>query len=277
MLASATACEGDKATAPEPCTLEADPAAIPVAGDANGDGHMDVSDGVYLARHLFDGGPAPVCEAAVDIPPNGSIDATEAFSSWYELGPQSYNLRGNVDPSGCTSVARTVETACASDLSLGLSAPETVSGAAGAATEFEATVTLSSPKLAVEAWSFTLRAEGCTLKQGGTEGTKGADKADDPPGLRDGGFAWQGLPTETEARVITVLNWREETAIPASGSPVDLHRFTVSATPGSGCAPCTLSLVSGTEGEGVEAVVSGGGGYRYTPALGVVSVQVCPG
>lgn len=238
---------------------------------------MDVSDGVYLARHLFDGGPAPVCEAAVDIPPSGSVDATEAFASWYQLGPQSYNLRGNVDPSGCATPTRALETACASGLALGVSAPETVSGGAGAATSFEATVTLSSPTLAVEAWSFTLRAEGCALSQASTAGTVGADRADDPPGSRDGGFAWQGLPTEGEAAVITVLNWRDQDVIPAKDAAVDLHRFTVSAVPGASCAPCTLSVVSGVEGAGVEAVASGSGGYRYTPALGAATVQICPG
>lgn len=280
-MALAIACDGDadKGGPPkeEACTLEAAPAATPVAGDANGDGHLDVSDGVYLQRHLFDAGPAPACEAAVDVPPNGSLDATEAFASWYQLGPQSYRLRDNVDASACALVARAAETACGDGAALGVSAPETVSGAEGAVTSFTATVTLVSPKLAVEAWSFAVQAEGCTLSAATTAGTKGADKADDPPGLRDGGFAWQGLASETEGAVITVLNWRDTDALSPSEDAVDLHAFTVSATPGAACAPCTLSVVSGTEGEGVEAVLSGGGGYRYVPGLGSVSVSVCPG
>jgi hypothetical protein len=37
------------------------PPGTTVCGDSNGDGDLDIADAVYTLRHLFSGGPAPVC------------------------------------------------------------------------------------------------------------------------------------------------------------------------------------------------------------------------
>lgn len=252
------------------CTLEAAAGGVaPVGGDANGDGHVDVSDGAYLARALFAAGPAPACEAAVDLVPDGNFNVGDILGVWYSVGPKSAPYRPDVTAEACPAVPRAAEPPCADGLAFGLDAPPTVTGPS-----FEATVTVTSPTLAVEAWSFTLAAEGCTLASGTTLGTDAADWAEGTAGLRRGGVAWQSV-TEGEAQVLTVLDWRTQATLPTGGArPV--HRFTVSAAPGSGCAPCTLTFTPGDAAAGVESVASGEG-WRYVPALGSATIEVCPG
>ncbi len=271
-LLTASACADDKgAPTDEDCTLEAAPAAVPVGGDGNGDGLLDVSDAIYLLRHELNGGPDPSCEAAIDVPPYGRLDATEGLAPLYYLGSGSYALLDAVDATSCARVERAVAPPCGDGLRLDLSAPETVRGAAGETTSFEATVTLTSPSLAVEAWSFTLSAEGCALSDATTAGTRAADTMDDPPGLRDGGYAWQALASPEEGAVITALSWRTTDALPADADAQAIHRFTVSGTPTAGCATCTLRLVDDAR----VASVASAGGYRYAPALGSATVQLC--
>ena len=54
--------------------------------------------------------------------------------------------------------------------------------------------------------------------------------------------------------------------------------LTLEAEVGSACGTCSLQVVAQHEGVNVpvETVVSGGG-YRFTPAFGSASVEVCPG
>lgn len=151
LLGSANGCAGtddppDKEVA---CTLQAAPVAQPVPGDANGDGHFDVSDGVYYQRTFLAGGPAPVCGQAVDLTPDGVADFGDATAMWFHLGP---NRETELPQAAqCVQVEREAEPACANGLALGIDAPATVTGAAGTATPFQATVTLSSPMLKVDA------------------------------------------------------------------------------------------------------------------------------
>lgn len=58
---------------------EANGADIPfVRGDANVDGHVDLSDGIWLLQHLFIGGPGGECLAAQDSNGDGSVDLADA-------------------------------------------------------------------------------------------------------------------------------------------------------------------------------------------------------
>ncbi len=259
---------------PEACALEAAPSAQPVGGDANGDGHVDVSDGAFLARYAFAAGPAPVCEAGVDLVPDGAFNVGDIVAAWYSVGPKSAPYRPEVTAEDCPAAERTVAPPCADGLALAIDAPEQVSGAAGAPTTFTATVTVTSPELPVEGWSFTLTADGCTLDGGTTAGTYAADEADAAPGLRDGGVAWQSV-TGTEAKVLTVLDWRTQATLP-TGTGRAIHDFTVRGTPEAGCGTCTLTLTPGDAEAGVESVVSGEG-WRYVPALGTARVEICAG
>jgi hypothetical protein len=269
LLAGATtACDGGKAEQPEAearCTLVAAPAAAPVGGDANGDGHVDVSDGAYLARALLAAGPAPVCDAGVDLVPDEDVNVGDVLAVWYGLGPKSAPYRPEVTSEACPEAPRVAEPPCGDGLALAIDAPAESTGA-----NFDATVKLASPTLPAEAWSFTLTAEGCALDAGTTAGTDAADRQDGTGGLRDGGVAWQSV-APAEARVLTVLDWRRQGTLPTGGAR-PIHTFTVSAT---ACGTCTLTLTAGDPAAGVESVVSGEG-WRYLPALGSARVEVCP-
>jgi hypothetical protein len=97
---------------------------------------------------------------------------------------------------------------------------------------------------------------------------------DTPPGLREGGMAWQSLVSDTELHAITVLDWRDTTAVAHGGSGTVVHTVSLTGTPAGACATCRLELVAGDPVAGVETIASGGG-YRYVPALGSASVQIC--
>jgi hypothetical protein len=76
-----------------------------VRGDANADGRIDLSDGVYILTHLFLGGPAPLCADAADTDDTGQVVLTDAVYLLNHLflggraPPQPYPQPGE-DPSG---------------------------------------------------------------------------------------------------------------------------------------------------------------------------------
>ncbi len=254
------------------CANPAAPAASPLGGDANGDGAVDVSDGVYLARSILASGPAPVCAAAMDLVPDGDMNLGDVPAVWYAIGPRTAPYLPPVTTEDCPAVARTAEPPCGDGLALAVSAPAEVDGPDGVDTPFDATVTLTAPTQAIEAWSFTVVAEGCTIAASTTAGTLAADVADGTGGLRGDGMAWQ-VATGAEARALTVLDWRTQAALP-TGGPTAIHSLTVHGAPTAACAPCTLTVVPGDATTGVESVVTTGG-WRYLPELGATTVKLC--
>jgi hypothetical protein len=56
--------------------------AVPLSGDANGDGKVDISDGIYIINNQFRGGPAPV---PIVCPPMG-LPATGQTKCYDEVG-----------------------------------------------------------------------------------------------------------------------------------------------------------------------------------------------
>lgn len=50
-----------------------------VRGDANVDGHVDLSDGIWLLQHMFLGGPGGECGAAQDTNGDGAVDLADAM------------------------------------------------------------------------------------------------------------------------------------------------------------------------------------------------------
>jgi aminopeptidase N len=53
-------------------------AALPICGDANADGRIDITDVVYLIAYIFSGGPAPTPTLRGDADCNASIDISDA-------------------------------------------------------------------------------------------------------------------------------------------------------------------------------------------------------
>ncbi len=49
-----------------------------MAGDANGDGAVDISDAVFLIEYIFAGGPAPTPTGAGDANHDCSVDISDA-------------------------------------------------------------------------------------------------------------------------------------------------------------------------------------------------------
>lgn len=49
-------------------------------GDVNGDGTINVTDGVYLSSFLFQGGPPPPCILAADTNNDGDVNITDVIN-----------------------------------------------------------------------------------------------------------------------------------------------------------------------------------------------------
>lgn len=47
-------------------------------GDANNDGVLNQTDAVFITNHLFNGGPAPQCEAQADVDDDGLVAINDA-------------------------------------------------------------------------------------------------------------------------------------------------------------------------------------------------------
>lgn len=255
-----TACNGRGAD----CEISPRPLAIPVSGDANGDGVVDIADGVAIHDALFRAGAAPPCAAAADVAPDGTVDVGDGAAIWYHLffgNTVLYEL-----PEPCAAPPADAGE-CGDGLRLDISAPEQANGS------FEATISLTTPAFEARGWSISLVAEGCTVSAASTSGTRAADKREDPPGLRDGGLAMTQL-SPGGLVAATVMDIPGDAALPRSDSPQPVLKLSVSA---SACGTCRLSLQDGQQGEGepVDNVVAALG-RSYAPALGSVEVSVCP-
>jgi hypothetical protein len=66
-----------------------------IAGDADGNLSVDISDAVYLISYIFSSGPAPVLLTSGDVNCSGLIDISDAV---YLI---SYIFGGGAPPSGC--------------------------------------------------------------------------------------------------------------------------------------------------------------------------------
>lgn len=247
--------------------VEAEPSGQqPVPGDANGDGTVDLSDGMAILHSQLSGGPHPVCYGAADAVHDNHVDLGDAFAIWYHLFAGN-TVISEITPGWCDTWTPWAD-APAGRLALEIDAPARATGAA------QATVQLRSPDLAVEAWSLAVVAEGCTLRAATTAGTAGADQRDDPPGDRDGGFERTDL-AEGLATSAVVLSWRSQRGLTPTRDPIALLALTLEPS-AAGCAPCTLRLEDGhaTAGEPVDNLVSVRG-RTYKPALPEATVKLC--
>lgn len=241
----------------------------PAMGDTNGDGRVDLSDGLVILRHQLSAGPRAVCAGVADINQDRREDLADAFAIWYHVYAGNtvfYDVAAGwcdrwdamADPPG-------------GRLALDWRVTSRTHGE-----DFLATVELQSPDLAVEGWSLAVVTEGCTISAATTRGTVGADLRDDPPGSRDGGFDRTEI-VDGVASSAVVLGWLSPVALDPSDDAAALLRVTISAPPpASGCQPCTVRLEDdrSTSGEPVVNLLSVGG-RSYRPALPEASVKVC--
>jgi len=78
-----------------------------VRGDANADGSINITDGVFVLNFLFIGGPEPRCTDAADSDDNGMLNITDgvAILNWLFLSgrtpPPPSPSTANYTPSDC--------------------------------------------------------------------------------------------------------------------------------------------------------------------------------
>lgn len=241
------------------------PAPDPTMGDANGDGHVDLSDGTSIIRYRLAGGAAPACDGVADVEDDDDLNPADGFGLWDHL------FAGG-------GMASLVEAACnpwsppaAPDVCGGLAytidAPREATGA------FTATVSLVPRDLAPEGWSLSVTATGCTITAATTLGTAAAHVTEDPPGRRTTGYEHTEL-TATGAVSAVVLDWSTQATLPVDRDGYAILSVEVEA---DACGTCTLDVGSGGQGSGepVDEMISVEG-RRYEPEAVEASIQACP-
>lgn len=214
-------------------------AARPVAGDANGDGAVDISDAAYLSDHLFRGGAHPVCFDAVDLFGDGALAASDLWILLSAAMPGQSDL-ADLGEDQCTGTYEP-EIPGARRLAMHLDAPKKASGA------FQAAVTLENPGGGVVAWQISVEAEGCAVTELSTAGTAAASIDDDPPGERGRtSWDWHELSQDGGAVAGVLLDWRDDRELAPSQTATTLLKLTVQ--PGDG--DCTLRLRGGQRASG---------------------------
>ncbi len=221
------------------------PAGTIVAGDANGDGLLDVSDAVWVSSTLFRGGPAAPCFVAADVLAEGELNATDVFSLLSAALPGVDDVKPLAADACVYAGAPEVPDAAA--FALSLDAPESVEARAGTVAKIDVTVQLHSPERAVQAWTLSLEAEGCAVASLGTAGTDAAWDQEDPPGKRGStSYEYQARTPEGGAVAGLVLDWRGDAVLEAREAPWSLLAIQVNATtPQRSCVDCVLRLANG--------------------------------
>ncbi len=266
-------CASDELPPASTCEQAARVASSPVPGDANGDGVADIADGVAVQSALFRGGAPVACLAAADGNADGVLDAGDGVALWYHLFTGSMQLPSLA--SGACETPKLDEAPCGDGLALGVTPPTAFTGASGTPASADATITLTTGPLDVQAISVSLRTSGCTATAVRFTGAA-ADRVDDPPGLRDGGFA-RGDVSADGATAAVVWDLTGDRVAPA-GTEASVLTVSLSADVGIACAPCVLTLEDGVVGGGAPvANVAAGGNRAYVPKLVSATVQVCPG
>lgn len=250
------------------CPLPAEEA-HPAWADANADGRIDVNDGVRVARHVLAGGPTPACRGQGDLLGRGevSFEAAGHIWDWLFLG----NATAWPTWDDCATRLPAATPPSCGDVELLPVAPKSVAGPAGEVATFDATVSLRA-SVGADAWSFGVKATGCTVVAATFDGTAAARTTASPPGVVAQGYAHVAL---VNGGVVTAVvpSWLEAVTVESG----DVLALTVEATPpASGCGECVLALTSDRRGQGqAVAAVVGAGGFSYEPKAGTVTVDVC--
>lgn len=238
-----------------------------VLGDFNGDGVVDAADPIALQNHVFRGGMGPVCRKAADVTVDNLIENDDALETLSYLVTGTGEI-GELNPNDCSELESWPEGQCA-PLGLQIIAPAKVTDG-----RFYAQVAIRSPSLAVQGWSFSVRAENCSISDVSTFGTIAAETFDEPPGLRSFGYS-ASVAVEGGAIAYLTLSFAEDVFLPAGDSAV-LSLEVSTPLPEAGCQTCTLRVADDLAWFGPPlAVVVVADGYSYRPAAPSTSIEIC--
>ena len=200
---------------------------------------MDLADGIYLQRWLQRAGPAPACEAALDVVADGSVDLADSFLLWAHAFSDAGSLP-DLEADACAGSEAVAQLEECGRMTLEIVAPRKADGA------FDATVSLTSHDLAVEGWQLSLTANGCRIASATLEGTRSADARDG--GRRSMGY---GRVDVVEGGVVSAvaLSWLESSDLAASDDAAPILAVHVEAT-GEDCVKCQLTLEDGLTATG---------------------------
>jgi hypothetical protein len=243
------------ADAAPPADVCPETGALAGRGDVNGDGRVDIADAVAVQNHLFRAGPAPVCLEAADLGGDGRLDGEDGhrLTTWLVTGAQA--APRPLPPGPCGDPEPWPAGDCA-PLAWVVDAPEAADDG-----PFDAVVAVDSPALPIQAWSLSVRAEGCAIVGATTDGTPAAEVWDDPPGLRHLGYA-ATQTVEGGAISYVVLSFLDDLALPAGRTPV----LRLRVEPGEGCCVLRVADDLAWTGQPIAAVaVSSGRAYRPAP------------
>lgn len=212
------------------------PAGTPVTADMNGDGLADLSDAIFLREYLFNHGRKPVCDVAADPLTDGLVELGD------ELVLLSYAIDGTsvLSPlyAGACDHAEAAEVPAPTRVAFGLSGPSS----AVQREVFDVAVTVTSPEKAVQGWTLSVHADGCTVQFVTTEGTDAA--LVDQGGQRARHSYAMAELSDSGAVSAVMLDWNGPTALAARADPWTILTMRVELMDPS----CTISLVGGEKG-----------------------------
>lgn len=239
--------------------------AVPGRGDVNGDGALDVADAVALANARFRGGRAPACFAGADFNGDGRVELDDAtrIATYLARGTQ---VRGP-DPSICGPAIPWPAPECV-PLGFRFLAP---SGSGRRAT---VQLAVESPEVDVQGWSVSVASEGCTVRRASTDGTRGAEVWDEPPGLRHLGYTGTAA-VRGGAVGLVILSFTEDVVLPAGLAAQPVLALEVEAD-GPGCRRCRLESGDGLtwEGQPMDAVLVVNG-FAFRPEPAILDFELC--
>lgn len=254
-------------------TVNPAPAAMPVMGDINGDGASDISDAVALQAYLFRDGPAPVCTLGADIITDGIVNLSDStvilshiFGKTSDYLPFDQGACGQADATHLPEAAR---------VGLTLDAPKAVSGVSNTATPFQATVSLTSLDVPVQAWSFTVQAEGCQINAISTEGTQADWNLASPPGLRTSLSYDFHAVVDDIATAGVIIDIRGDHVLAANETAYPILTMDVVATPGADCSTCTLHIPDG-RAAGRIGTIATLHGWSFPMEGQDLEIDICP-
>jgi hypothetical protein len=246
--------------------------------DANGDGSVDIADGMWIQRWAYGGGPAPVCYEAVDLFEYDQVGTEASANLW------SYLFTGvtkelPVLPAGaCESRNDVGAPPPCGQVQLSVSGPAETRGSAGGSGSLDVQIELLVNELdpGPDAWSIGVGTEGCQIVAATTVGTVAADGFETQPGLRDTGFAHTEVTEGGGAVSAVVLSWLRPIRLPVGEAAAILALTVEGQLPASGCSECRVFVDDGQRGTGqpVTNVVSIDG-WSYPPSREDSVFQLC--
>jgi hypothetical protein len=241
-----------------------DDAASPAWADANGDGHVDIDDGVRIVRRSLSGGAPVACEGQGDLLGSGDVAFEAAATVWSAL---FLGTVATLPERTCGTRLEAGPPPSCTPVELAIEAPKSATGS------FTADVVLRTD-LGPDAWSFGVAADGCRISDVGRGETASASTFDDPPGIVEAGLFDARLVVGGAVSAV-VPSWKDPVTLDAAAG-VSLLKLRIEPT-ASACGTCTLSLVSDLQGPGQPvAVVVGRDGWSFPPTTRDAGVRLCP-